>query len=288
LAVKFQQAPNSDSISISRIVLHRLLSSDLDDIIHYGHRLENVVKLETGKIRVNFANGHSAEGHVIVAADGINSTIRKQLLPEMFEPTKTGIAGIVGKVFLNSNEDITKTLNDVPPINRGICVIGSTEGRGLFLATQIYSDEAKSEITKLFTDVEGVTHEAQLPSNATGENLLLIGGGDKKSLVDDARDYILCAYITKHVDEDLPASSGISSFATLSQQDLVDSVVTQMQKRNWSNNLVELFKRMDINSLGYWPLSVAPSISDLSSYKTANITFVGDSIHTSTICSDRY
>jgi hypothetical protein len=199
----------------------------------------------------------------------------------MFEPTQFGIAGIVGKVFLDTKEDISKTLHDVPQLKRGICVIGSTEGRGLFLASQIYSDDAKFEITKLFSNVQGVTHEAQLPSNATGENLLLIGGGDKKPLVDDARDYILCAYITKYVEADLPSLSGVTSFSSLSQQDLLDSVVTQIQKRNWSNSLVELFKRLDVNTLGYWPLHVSPKIADLSAYKSANITFVGDSIHTS-------
>jgi hypothetical protein len=283
MAIKTQTT--DDFFSISRIVLHRLLSTDIGDIIHYGYRYERVETLDTGGVRVHFANGHSADGDILVAADGINSGIRKQVFPEMFEPTQLGIAGIVAKVFLDTSEDISKTLHDVPQLKRGICVIGSTEGRGLFLASQIYSDDAKFEITKLFSDVQGVTHEAQLPFNATGENLLLIGGGDKKPLVDDARDYILCAYITKHVEDDLPSLSGVTSFSSLSQQDLLDSVVTQIQKRNWSRSLVELLKRTDVNTVGYWPLSVSPKVSDLSAHKQANITFVGDSIHTSTSLS---
>jgi hypothetical protein len=283
MAIKAQTT--GDFFSLSRIVLHRLLSSDISDIIHYGYRFERVETLDTGRIRVHFANGRSADGDILVAADGIKSGIRKQVFPEMFEPTQLGIAGIVGKVFLDTSEDISKMLQDLPQLKRGIYVIGSTEGRGLFLASQIYSDDAKFEITKLFSDVQGVTHEAQLPSNATGENLLLIGGGDKKPLVDDARDYILCAYITKHVEEDLPSLNGVTSFSSLSQQDLLDSVVTQIQKRNWSNSLVELLKQTDVNTVGYWPLQVSPKISDLSGHKQANITFVGDSIHTSTSLS---
>jgi hypothetical protein len=279
MAIKAQTT--GDFFSISRIVLHRLLSTDIGDIINYGYRFERVETLDTGRIRVHFANGHSADGDILVAADGIKSGVRRQVFPEMFEPTQPGIAGIVGKVFLDTKEDISKTLHDVPQLKRGICVIGSTEGRGLFLASQIYSDDAKFEITKLFSNVQGVTHEAQLPSNATGENLLLIGGGDKKPLVDDARDYILCAYITKYVEEDLPSLSGVTSFSSLSQQDLLDSVVTQIQKRNWSNNLVALIKRTDVNTVGYWPLHVSPKIANLSAHKSANITFVGDSIHTS-------
>ena len=233
--------------------------------------------LDSGKIRVHFANGSSAEGDILVAADGVNSAIRKQLLPEKFEPTKFGTAGIVGKVFIDSPEEMV----DVGPLKSGVYVVASTEGRGIFVAPQTYSPEAKEGITKLFSgDVDGVTHEAQLSPNATGESLLLIGDGDKKKLVDDARDYVFYAYVTKYPEQDL--GIGINrSIKDVSQQDLMNAVLKRMEKGNWSQSLVDLVKKTDVNTVGYWPLHTCPQITSLTGHKPSNVTFLGDSIHAS-------
>ena len=233
--------------------------------------------LDSGKIRVHFANGSSVEGDILVAADGVNSTIRKQLLPENFEPTKFGTVGIAGKVFIDSPNQMV----DIAPLKTGVCIVSSTEGRGIFVAPQMYSPEAKERITKLFSDdVDGVTHEAQLSPNVAGESLLLIGGGDKKKLVDDARDYVFYGYVTKHPEQDLGV--GINgSIKDISQQDLVNAVLKKMQDANWAQNLVDLVKKTDVNTVGYWPLHMCPKITSLASHKPANVTFLGDSIHAS-------
>ena len=57
LAVKFRS--KQDHFSVSRIVLHRLLTTGIEDLIHYGHRYERMETLDSGKIRVYFANGSS-------------------------------------------------------------------------------------------------------------------------------------------------------------------------------------------------------------------------------------
>ena len=275
LAVKFRS--KRDHFSVSRIVLHRFLSTGIEDLIHYGHRYERMETLDSGKIRVHFANGSSAEGDILVAADGVNSAIRKRLLPEKFEPTKFGTAGIVGKVFIDPSEEMV----DIGPLKAGICIVMSTEGRGIFIAPQMYSPEAKETITALFSgDVDGVTHETQLSPNATGESLLLIGDGDKKKLVDDARDYVFYGYVTKYPEQDL--GIGINrSITDVSRQDMVDAVLKSMEERNWSQSLVDLVKKTDVNTVGYWPLHMCPKITSLMDYKPSNVTFLGDSIHAS-------
>ena len=277
LSFKFRPQQEQDHFSVSRIVLHRLLSTGIEDLIHYSHRYERMETLDSGKVRVHFANGSSAEGDILVAADGVNSAIRKQLLPEKFEPTKFGTAGIVGKVFIDSIEDIV----DVGQLKSGVCIVTSTEGRGIFLAPQIYSPESKERITKLFSgDIDGVTHETQLSPNAAGESLLLIGGGDNKKLVDDARDYVFYGYVTKYPEQDL--GIGINgSIKDVSQHDLVDAVLKRMEEGNWSQSLMDLIKKTDVNTVGYWPLHMCPKITSLAGHKPSNVTFLGDSIHAS-------
>jgi len=281
MAMKFRPRKNfftGDFFAVSRIVLHRILTTGLDDIIHYGHRYETSETLPTGKVRVKFTNGEIAEGDLLVAADGINSSIRKHLLPESLGPSKFGVAGIVGKVFLDSPDEIM-----VDPVKRGVVVVCSTGGRGIFVAPQTYSPEAKEKITELFAGVvDGVTHEEQLPANVAGENnLILVGGNDgKKKLIDDARDYMFYGYVTKHAEKDLLLNKE-GSFKDVSQQDLVKAVLKQLKENNWSPKLVEMVEKTEINTVGYWPLQVSPKITDLSTYTSSNITFLGDAIHAS-------
>jgi 2-polyprenyl-6-methoxyphenol hydroxylase-like FAD-dependent oxidoreductase len=260
-----------DNFPVSRIVLHRLLTTGLDEVIHYGHRYDHMEHLDSGRVKVHFTNGTSTEGDILVAADGVNSAIRKQILPESFGPGKVGTTGIAGKVFL----DTKQLLDDIPQLKRGICIIAGTEGRGLFIAPQIYSPEAKFQITRLFSGTEGVTHESQLLPNATGDDLLLLGGKDKKKLIDDAKDYVFYGYLTKHAETDFP------NLKEISQQEMLDRIVAQMEKSEWNPVLMKMVKMTDVNTVGYWPLHVSPKITDLSSHKPSNITFLGDSIHAS-------
>jgi hypothetical protein len=234
-------------------------------------------KLESGRIRVHFMDGDSAECDFLVAADGINSAIRKQLLPKSFEPTKYGTAGIAGKVFLDSPDMI-----EIGQLQRGVCIVMSTNGRGIFVAPQIYTAEAKEKIRTLFSeDVDGVTHETQLSPNSTGDNLLLLGGDTKGKLVDDARDYVFYGYLSKHPERDFGIKPD-GSMKDVSQQDLLNAALTHMDGDKWAPSLKELVKKTDVNTVGYWPLQVSPKVTSLSGYKPSNVTFLGDSIHGST------
>jgi hypothetical protein len=240
LSIKFPTSwKRGDFLSVSRIVLHRLLAQGLDEIIHYDHRYESVEYLESGRVKVHFANGKSAEGDLLVAADGVNSAIRKQLLPESCQPQKPGIHGVAGKIFIDSPE-MYEEIVPAKTKGGGIWVMNSNDGRGAIIAPQIYSADAKIQITKLFADVDGVTHETQLSPNATGEDLLLLGGAPKKRLIEDARDYMFWGYITKFPD--FPgATSDSGSMKGVSQQDLFDVVIKKMEQQNWDRDLVEFY-----------------------------------------------
>jgi salicylate hydroxylase len=266
---------NGDTFAVSRIVLHRILTIGLEDVIHYDHRYDYTETLDTGKLRVHFTNGKFADGDFLVAADGINSAVRKQFLPPSFQPVKYGPVGMVGKVFIDDPSTF-----DFQPVERGICIVMSGEGRGVFVAPQRYSAEAKAKICELFAGVtDGVTHEAQLAPNATGEELLLVGGDQKQKLIDDARDYVFYGYITTHLEDF--GISGMESMKDFSQRGLLDAVLMQMRTRNWSPKLIDLCEKTEVNTVGYWLFQVCPLISTLAGHKPLNVTFIGDSIHAS-------
>jgi len=62
-------------------VFHLLISAFGPDRYHSGKELRQVAQGERGVV-AHFADGTSAEGDVLVGADGIRSTVRQQFLPE--------------------------------------------------------------------------------------------------------------------------------------------------------------------------------------------------------------
>ncbi|WP_330230517.1 FAD-dependent monooxygenase [Nocardia sp. NBC_00508] len=65
---------------IDRQVLRRVLLTGLDGIVHFGRRCVGYDS-DKGTVTAWFADGGSAQGSVLVAADGVGSVIRAQRLP---------------------------------------------------------------------------------------------------------------------------------------------------------------------------------------------------------------
>src|SRR5271168_5338171 len=85
--------------SISRITLRRILLAGLEQEVHFNKRFLRYEETPDGAIRAHFEDGSSAEADLLVAADGVNSGVRKQYLPHA-EPTDTGVVGIGGTIPL--------------------------------------------------------------------------------------------------------------------------------------------------------------------------------------------
>ncbi|WP_433330843.1 FAD-dependent monooxygenase [Spirillospora sp. CA-294931] len=66
---------------MDRLTFRQTLAAGLDDVVHYGKRLTHYEDVPGGVVRAHFADGSSAEGDVLVGADGIGSAVRSQLLP---------------------------------------------------------------------------------------------------------------------------------------------------------------------------------------------------------------
>ena len=85
--------------SISRITLRSVLLSGLGETVHFGKRFARYEEIGEGRVAAYFEDGSIAEASVLVAADGVNSSVRKQFLPHA-EPIHTGVIALAGKVPL--------------------------------------------------------------------------------------------------------------------------------------------------------------------------------------------
>ncbi|MEW9552092.1 FAD-dependent oxidoreductase [Nonomuraea sp. NPDC050783] len=72
--------PERPHTAVNRRTLRQIMCEGITDVLHFGHTLTGYEIVEDG-VRALFADGSSATGDVLVAADGINSAIRAQLLP---------------------------------------------------------------------------------------------------------------------------------------------------------------------------------------------------------------
>jgi len=81
--------------SASRITLRQVLLAELDNV-HFGKTFQ-CYEDHDGHITAYFEDGTSAEGDVLVAADGGGSRVRRQFLPDA-QRVETGGVGIAGKI----------------------------------------------------------------------------------------------------------------------------------------------------------------------------------------------
>src|SRR6516165_7355188 len=112
----------------SRITLRQVLLAGLDNV-HLGKTFERYEE-RGGRIIAHFADGSSADGDILIGADGGGSRVRRQFLPGA-ERIDTGVIGIAGKIFLDVARDrIARPLLD------GISLVAARGGLGLFVAVQ--------------------------------------------------------------------------------------------------------------------------------------------------------
>ena len=117
--------------SVSRISLRQVLLSGLEGVVHFDKAFVRYEESPIGRIIAHFEDGTTAEGDVLVAADGGGSRVRRQFLP-LAERIDTGILGIAGKVFLD--EQTRRHL--APELLDSLTLVSGMGGYCLFVALQ--------------------------------------------------------------------------------------------------------------------------------------------------------
>ncbi|HVH22218.1 MAG TPA: FAD-dependent monooxygenase, partial [Pseudonocardia sp.] len=92
-------APQEGHYAADRATLRRLLTTGLDDVLHYGATYVEHKRLDDGRILVRFADGRTAVADVLIGADGASSAVRRQYLPEV-RVGDIGVVSVGHKVWL--------------------------------------------------------------------------------------------------------------------------------------------------------------------------------------------
>ncbi|WP_431915668.1 FAD-dependent oxidoreductase [Nonomuraea jabiensis] len=95
--------PSDDGVhlAVDRLTLRRILLSGLTDAVRFGKRFTHYRSGADGRVTAYFADGSTATGDVLVAADGVNSPVRGQYLPHA-RVVDTGLRQLYGKVPLTA------------------------------------------------------------------------------------------------------------------------------------------------------------------------------------------
>lgn len=115
-----QAGPEGRHHSVSRITLRNVLLSGLEDIVYLGKAFTHYEQAPGGRVTAFFADGTAATGDVLVGADGANSLVRGQYLPQAHR-VDTGAVAIAGKLPLISRtrawlpERLSNCINTIMP-----------------------------------------------------------------------------------------------------------------------------------------------------------------------------
>jgi len=241
-----QHDPVAQHRSVSRIMLRRVLLAGLDDVVHLGKTFARYEERADGRVVAHFEDGSSAEGDVLVAADGGGSRVRRQFLPQA-ERIDTGVVGIAGKVFLDDGGRSRLA----PVLVDGLTIVAAKGGLGLFAALQELGVGTRSQID----DLGG----AVTPTEAG-------------NLFDDSRSYLMWALSGRR------ATLGLGDDAERLGSAMLAAVAARAMAK-WSPGFRNLVDLSDPTTISCLPIRTSKPAAP---WPTGRITLLGDAIHSMT------
>lgn len=240
-----QNNPLESSHSVSRITLRQVLLAELDDVIQfdkcYSHYQENA----DGSVTAFFEDGSSATGDLLVAADGGNSRVRQQFLPQA-QRVETGTVAIMGKVVLTPEIHSLLIANQ---LDWATIVLGP-KGRGFFSAVHDLSGNAGERRGTIGANEEALLEEAS-------------------TLFENTNDYYFWAFLTRQ--KNYPMQRDLQQ---LSGGELLQ--IAQSMIGDWHPTLRHLVSLTDQSTVIATPLRIATAVAP---WESQNITLLGDAIH---------
>ncbi|MFG3707157.1 FAD-dependent oxidoreductase [Micromonospora sp. NPDC047670] len=248
----FTLRPDTDPVdterSVARMTLRQVLLTDMEDVVHFDKTFTRYEQRDDGTVTAHFADGSTATGDLLVAADGTHSAVRRQYLPHAVT-RDAGTVNIATRIPLTPH---TRRL--LPPrIEQGISLIFGTGG------------------------MMGVLHVMEFKWDADGA---------LKPGVDPADAALLRAWPGLHHDPTRDnINLVIWSTARRFPPDVLqrrgeDLLMLALRlTRNWHPHLRELLARSDPGSA--LPIKVSTS-EPVPPWKSSTVTLLGDAIHTMT------
>jgi 2-polyprenyl-6-methoxyphenol hydroxylase-like FAD-dependent oxidoreductase len=240
--------PVDSERSVSRMTLRQVLFTGMEDVVHFGKTFTHYRQHDDGTVTAFFADGSSATGDVLVAADGTGSAVRQQYLPHA-TVKDAGIVAIGGKVPIT---DETRALLPREAF-LGLSLVFARKGRFC------------------------IWHVMEFKWDSRGRVKAAIGGNDAglierwpRLLFDNTRDYISWGFWAS-TDKYPPGVMDLRG------EDLIALVLDMTP--GWHPSMRRLFGLADPGSC--FPISIRTSVP-VEPWKPSNVTLLGDAIHTMT------
>jgi 2-polyprenyl-6-methoxyphenol hydroxylase-like FAD-dependent oxidoreductase len=229
--------------SVSRITLRQVLLSGLEGVVHFGKAFVRYEETPKGRIVAHFEDGTTADGDVLVAADGGASRVRRQFLPQA-ERIDTGILGIAGKVFLD--EQMRRRI--APEFLNGLTLVSGMDGHCLFTALQ---------------EIAGVAVD---------------GFGGKSAHAgahfDNSRSYLMWAFGARRERFDLSEKPEQAAGEPLRL-----AVLKAMASHGWDERFLSLVRLANADTIN--AIAIRTSVP-VGPWQTQRVTLLGDAIHSMT------
>ena len=104
MAQHFPSIGDDEITCVDRFTFRQGLLSGLGASVHFGRTVAGFEVLPSGSVRVEFAEGGSDEGDLLVGADGVGSAVRRQLLPHA-SVRDLGVRCLYGRMALTAATD---------------------------------------------------------------------------------------------------------------------------------------------------------------------------------------
>ncbi|TCC32286.1 FAD-dependent oxidoreductase [Kribbella sindirgiensis] len=239
--------PVESEKSISRMTLRQVLLTGLDGIVEFGKEFTRFEQ-HGDHVTAYFADGTSATGDLLVAADGSGSRVRRQYLPQA-KTEETGIVAIAGKLPITA-----ESAKLVPPkVFEGITLVNAPRGFGCILHVMEFQWD----------------HDGNVKDGIGGNTEELIRRWPGLQF-DNTRDYI--NWGLSAAKDKLPAN-----IMELRGAELIKTALDVTP--GWHPNLRRLFELTDPGTC--FPVNIWTSVP-IDPWESSNVTLLGDAIHTMT------